>query len=162
MVVADMDWLLPLKPSTDEIISFELLLDRRIRELGPTVVCAYRSASFDPQVLAGTSCVHPNGAGAPVPQFRLVSGPTGGWSLSGEVDFAVADHFESGLRAAASCVDCEIDVSGLDFIDVSGLRAMVRGAGGSTIRLFNAQVVVRRIWQVSRFVDEVPTVDLVD
>src|SRR5579875_2400039 len=35
MVVADNDWLLPLDLSVDEVVSFELLLDRCIGGLGP-------------------------------------------------------------------------------------------------------------------------------
>lgn len=162
MAVADMDWLLSLEPSIDELISFELLLDRRINELGATVVCAYRSASFDRAMLAGTSCVHPIDAGGPAPQFRFIAGPAGGWRLSGEVDFDVAGHFESAVRGATSCGDCEIDVSELDFMDVAALRATVRGAGGSTIRFSNAKAVPRRIWHLSRYADEVPTVQFVD
>jgi hypothetical protein len=33
-VVADMDWLLPLHPSTEDLVSFELLLDRHAARLG--------------------------------------------------------------------------------------------------------------------------------
>jgi hypothetical protein len=90
-VVADMDWLGPVDPSTEDTVGFELLLDRHVRELGATVVCAYREQSFDVEALTGALCVHPVGAGyGSPPPFRLVGAEDGWWRLSGEVDASAA------------------------------------------------------------------------
>ena len=90
-LVADMDWLLPAAPTTDELVAFELWLDRHVPRLGATIVCAYRETSFDTDVLGGAGCVHPLGAGSEAPQFKLVAGDAGSWRLVGEVDIAVVD-----------------------------------------------------------------------
>jgi hypothetical protein len=162
MVVADMDWLLPLGLSAVEIASFELLLDRRIREVGATVVCAYRRSSFDQRTLTASLCVHPLDVADELPPFRLVAGPNAGWCLSGEVDLADADLFEAALGAAATRGERDIDVSDLLFIDTSGMRAMAREALGSPIRLSGARSIVRRSWQVSGFAEDVPTLEFLD
>src|SRR5690349_1619753 len=44
-VVADMDWLLPLGLSSEQVIGFELHLDQVVADLGATVICAYRTSS---------------------------------------------------------------------------------------------------------------------
>jgi anti-anti-sigma factor len=162
MVVADMDWLLPLEPSQDEIISFELLLDRCISEVGATVVCAYRSNSFDPQTLTGTACVHPTDADQQPPLFRLVADTATGWRLSGEVDRANAHEFQAALHAAAGDEGCDIEISGLEFIDASGMRVIAAEASTSTICLLGARPIIRRSWKVSGFADQVPAVKFVD
>lgn len=64
-VMADMDWLLPGRPTTASIIGFELLLDRVVDELGATVVCAYRCSSFDTEAITGALAVHPTALGRP-------------------------------------------------------------------------------------------------
>lgn len=64
------------------------------------------------------------------------------------------------MQAALSCGDCEIDVSGLEFIDVSGLRAIVRAASERDVRLMSPRPIVRRGWEFRRFADDVPAVRL--
>lgn len=162
MVIADMDWLLPLEPTDDEIVSFELLLDQRVRGLAATVVCAYRGGSFGEQLLTTLACVHPVHVGPQPPPFRLVGGTTTSWCLSGEVDFGGSDYFGAALRAAASCGKCDLDVSGLEFMDASGMRVMAQEASGLTIRLSGARGIVRRSWQVSGFANETPTLQFAD
>lgn len=164
-VVADMDWLLPMTPATKDIVAFELLLDRHAHELDATIVCAYRTGSFDTGALAGTRSVHPldAGAGAHVePQFRLVAADAETWRLSGEVDLAVLDEFDAAITAAASEGACVVDVSTLAFIDVAGLRAVaVAGLGADrTITLVGARPMVRRSWQLAGFATSAPAVVL--
>lgn len=163
-LVADMDWLLPAAPTADELVTFELLLDRQVQRLGATIVCAYRETSFDTDVLAGARCVHPVGAGREAPpQFRLVAGDAGTWRLVGEVDIAVAADFRSALSAAVDTGRCVLDASAVDFIDLAGLRHIVELARSPevTVRVVGAPPIVRRGWTAAGFAAAAPTVEVV-
>ena len=163
-LVADMDWLLPAAPTTDELVAFELWLDRHVPRLGATIVCAYRETSFDTDVLTGALCVHPMSAGQDAPaQFRLVAGDAGSWRLVGEVDIAVADDFRRALSAAVDTGLCVLDASGVDFIDLAGLRHIAEAARSPevTVRVVGAPPIVRRGWTAAGFASAAPTVELV-
>ncbi|MBV9381815.1 MAG: MEDS domain-containing protein [Streptosporangiaceae bacterium] len=163
-ILADMDWLLPARPTTGDIVRLELMLDRLLTaEPDVTVVCAYRSSSFDTGQIAAALVAHPVVSG-PVerPQFRFVAG-TAEWLLSGEVDARVRDVFEDVIRAALAHGPQVIDVSELDFIDVSGVRAVVTGGrsdGGIVLK--GVSPALRRLWEVSGFARSAPMVRLTD
>lgn len=159
-VVADMDWLLPAGPSPEAIIGFELLLDRLISELGATVVCAYRRRSFAQATIAGVACVHPVRLDHDEePPFRFVAGHDRGWRVSGEVDTATASEFSAAL-AALPDPHCVIDVSGLDFIDLRGMRAIAELAHsrGLSIQLHRAPPSFERYWRLAGLDTYAPTV----
>ncbi len=160
-VVADMDWLLPAGLSPASVLEFELRLDRQIRELGATVVCAYRTARHDPAAGASVRCVHPGevASGEPV-QFRLVAAERG-WRLSGEVDLSMSSYFRLALEAAVSVGGRTIDISELRFIDASGLREIAEVAASGSLELRGARPLVRRSWAISGYADHVPAVQLV-
>lgn len=162
-LVADMDWLRPLGTSTQAVVAFELLLDRVVHELGATVVCAYRTTSFDPEVISGVRCVHPREHGVgEAPQFRMVAGDTHEWRLSGEVDFGVASAFVAAVEAATHDGPCVVDVAELDFIDVAGMRAIAIAARSTNpVVLKGATSILRRGWTVAGFDSLAPGVQLV-
>lgn len=163
-VVADMDWLLPLRPTPDEIVSFELLLDAVAKDLGATVVCAYRRSSFDLRVVVDACCVHPLEAGLEdAPQFRFHAGDVRGWKLTGEVDHAVAGVFSAALGTAADTSPCVVDVSGLSFIDVSGMRIIAEAAANAPgdLQLVGATDLFHRVWHLGGFEDDPQSVQLV-
>jgi anti-anti-sigma factor len=160
LLVADMDWLLPLRPTPAQITAHELRIDRLAAELDIAIVCAYRRSSFSPAHIDGALAVHPSQRGdGQGPQFRLTAAGTRGWQLSGEIDIRTSDTFQAAISAAASLDDCTIDVTGLRFIDVAGMRALAlaaRSAPGG-IRLNGASPVLRRLWQLTGFADAAPT-----
>lgn len=161
-LVADMDWLLPLEPSAEDIVAFELALDRVVAELDATVVCAYRTETFAPDDLVDVCAVHPEQLGGHEPgPFRFVADGSG-WRLSGEVDNAVADVFRTALRTAAADDSCTIDVRELDFIDCAGLRqiATVGRDRSRPIVLDGASAHLRRLWELTGFAATAPGVEL--
>jgi ABC-type transporter Mla MlaB component len=150
-VISDMDWLLPGSPSPEEIAGLEIIVDRAARELGATIVCAYRRSSFDPVALLGALPVHPIRWGHDAgPQFDFHADGTSGWLLSGEIDVAVIGTFAAAFAAAASLGDCLVDVSGLEFVDVAGLRAMSQAArqAQADVQLRGAPAALHRLWQL--------------
>lgn len=58
-------------------------------------------------------------------------------SLNGELDLAAVDEFTTAVHAAiADCRHIELDLGGLDFLDSSGLRAIVAIHNASRTRGF--------------------------
>jgi anti-anti-sigma factor len=163
LLVADMDWLLPLRPAPEQVTAHEVHIDRLAAELGITIVCAYRSSSFSPAHTDGALAVHPGqrGDGQQGPHFRLTAGPRA-WKLSGEIDIRNSDTFRAAISTAASLEDCTIDATGLRFIDVAGMRALADAAGSASggIRLNGASPAVRRLWQLTGFADSAPALRL--
>jgi anti-anti-sigma factor len=151
-VVADMDWMVPALPHGKGIVEFELMLDRRVKDIGATVVCAYRKTSFDTAALSGALCVHPVSVdpNSP-PQFTVVAGSASTWCLSGEVDIAVADDFHTALRTAATDQAWAIDISDLEFIDVAGMRAIAKVASENGLRLIGMRPSLERVWKLAGF-----------
>lgn len=169
-LVADMDWLLPLRPDTESIVALELLLDRHAKRLDLTIVCAYRQASFDMAAICGALAVHPVDAGNDEPpQFRLVAAPGDVWSLSGELDASVATNFGAAIHAAARATTatpdapCIVDVSSLEFIDVGSMRAIANACrrANAPVRLVGAAPGLHRGWKLAGFGEWAPMVELV-
>lgn len=163
-VMADMNWLLPLDLSAEQIIGYELLLDRMISESKATLVCAYRPASFDEKTITGAVCTHPVASGgAEKGPFCLAAGEGTGWRLSGEVDRAALAPFAAAFQAGAYSAG-EFDVSGLEFIDVAGMRAIAEAAQASNdgVQLRGASDAFRRMWSRGGFAEMAPNVELAD
>jgi anti-anti-sigma factor len=163
-VVADMDWLMPFEPTTDDIVRFELVLDRLASEVGATIVCAYRASSFDVEAIAGALSVHPVRWGEQAtPRFELVSAGPARWRLSGEVDVAVHSTFATALSSALQLGDCLVDVTGLEFIDVAGMRAVAQAAreASVSVQLRGASTAMRRHWRLGGLEAAAPQVQLV-
>jgi anti-anti-sigma factor len=163
-VIADMDWLLPGRPATEAIVSYELLLGRLAAELGATVVCAYRRSSFDTTALASALAVHPRQSGQDEePPYRLVSGSAQTWRLAGEIDLAASPTFAAVFAAAAAGGDCVVDVAGLQYVDVAGMRVIadVARTEQAAVQLRGASSAFRRYWQLSGFDETAPMVQLV-
>ena len=159
-LVADMDWLHAAGPGAEAVVAFELLLDAVVQELGAVVVCAYRVGSFDGATIDGAACVHPGvtGTGEPAP-FALVAAGPGRWRLSGEVDFSVEPAFATAVRTAVESAargECVLDLTGLAFVDVAGLRALARAIGARPVTVRGASPAVRRWWALGRFADAAP------
>jgi anti-anti-sigma regulatory factor len=159
-VAADMDWLLPGVPTADDVVGFEALLDRVVSELDATVLCAYRRSSFSDGTIAGALCVHPVRRGHDEePPFEFVAGDGNAWRLSGAIDIGGADHLARALAAAVTA-PCELDASKLEFIDMTGMRAIAQAArsAGVPVRVRNAPRSFRRHWHLIGYDKLAPTV----
>lgn len=160
---ADMDWLVPAGPPMDALVAFEVLLDRVVSELGVTVACAYRTASFDEGAIVAMLCVHPVSSGHDdEPPFCLVADESAGWQLSGQVDIAGTSTFAAAFAASARAAR-EFDLGGLDFIDVAGMRtiAEIARSEGVSVRLRGTRGSLRRAWKLAGFDALAPSVELV-
>jgi anti-anti-sigma regulatory factor len=162
-VLADTDWVLPVSPTLQEMIAFEVLLERVIADAGATAICAYRQESFERHAIAGALCLHPLRFGThEQPSFTLLAGAAGAWRLSGEVDLAVLEAFDAAFAAAAR-EPCVVDVSELRFIDLGGMRTIAEHArsADTSIQLRGARTALRHVWRLAGFDRMAPSVELV-
>jgi anti-sigma B factor antagonist len=83
----------------------------------------------------------------------VISSTEGGISLSGEIDAHTAPRVAEAIAAVgASTID--VDMSGVEFVDSSGLRVLVDAhqrleANGGGLRLVDASPAVRRLLEIS-------------
>ncbi|MCP2258514.1 STAS domain-containing protein [Streptoalloteichus tenebrarius] len=144
-VLADMEWLLdhPPTPPLETLVDFEVRLGRLVAEVGAIMVCAYRTRRFDPLTVAQVMCVHGLELGADRPDrgFRMWSSGNDVWEVHGEVDLSNAAAFRAALdtalahsgapareRTGARVATVRLRLSGLRFIDVTGMRTLALAA----------------------------------
>jgi anti-anti-sigma factor len=76
-----------------------------------------------------------------------------GFRLDGELDMATADDLSQIFRDAPSNDPIVLDFSGVSFMDSSGLRALLEGAGQPTgcgpVVIVNPSAQVRRVLDIS-------------
>jgi anti-anti-sigma factor len=104
----------------------ERMTDQLCQSLPVSVMCQY-PASESMKVLGPVSMVHGSGL-----RERLFQAApfVGGLAVSGEVDASNHDILRALLQAATAATDRDsfvVDLSGLDFLDVRGARAVMAG-----------------------------------
>jgi anti-anti-sigma factor len=75
-----------------------------------------------------------------------------GYRLEGELDMATADALTELLRSAEGDDPIVLDFSGVSFMDSSGLRAILEGAGlpnGGPVVILHPSAQVRRALDIS-------------
>lgn len=81
-----------------------------------------------------------------------------GFQINGTVDVTSRSGLAAALAAAQQGIeDVHVDMSGLEFIDMEGLRLLVRAArgltGGRSLRLRRAPAYVRQLLQAANWDD---------
>lgn len=113
--------------------SYELRADLLAARLPFTALCCYDRQWWAPDDVAPIAAVHalafgPEGAAGHC-GFRLHSGPDGAIALDGELDMAGSELLGRLLRSASAEMSGGLlDVSGLRFVDIVGLRAVADAA----------------------------------
>ena len=85
--------------------------------------------------------------------------PNRGFRLIGELDISSAQDLYDALGAVSEGAgDLTLDLSELEFIDSSGLHAMVRYASslngnGNKLVLLNPSAMTQRVFQIARFAE---------
>jgi len=95
--------------------------------------------------------------------YQFTADGPGRWRLSGEVDVAVSDQFAASLAVAVGgagatgAADCAISMDELQFIDLSGLRALAAAAtaAGVRVELHGVPAVFWRYWYLAGFSEAV-------
>jgi anti-sigma B factor antagonist len=100
------------------------------------------------------------GSGTPARRRYSMSASGGSLALRGEIDLAAADDLREHVLACASATGprVEIDLRAVEFIDSSGLDALLTAQeqlrpSGSTIVLTHVPPLVRRTIMITRLHD---------
>ena len=89
-----------------------------------------------------------------VPETPLAITPTAnGFAVVGEIDAHTAPDISAAV-AKATTTSLEIDLSGVDFVDSSGLRTLIEAhqrfeANGGSLTLVRLSPVVTRLFDIS-------------
>lgn len=140
-----------------EWAAYELRADLLAARLPLTALCTYDVEKCGEDALRLVRSVH--GAIARsgdddshnTLEFRLRAGSTGVVAVAGEVDAFSSDIVGGVLvRAVVDVPDAVVDVSGLDFIDAAGMRALARtiGAAPGSPRISGASASFRKLWDI--------------
>ncbi|MEW9533643.1 MEDS domain-containing protein [Microbispora sp. NPDC049125] len=145
-VTAEMSW--GVREGTERLVAFETKVHSLYDSGMAMGVCQYDRRLFDPVVLAEIQRIHQEAdtdlefAGAFLRIHRTGDPP--GLRVEGEVDANSLDPLAEALTAAGRRCrgDVHVDLSGVSFIDLSGMRALVDTAQslGSGRSLVLAQV----------------------
>lgn len=146
--------------------SYELRADLLTARMPMTALCAYDARRCDARALAVLRSVHGATFGARGCDggFYVHADPSGVLCLGGEIDLACAGTIGDLVAdAARDATEPVLDVSGVRFVDVAGLRAVVHGARAlagrdERARIRGASPALRRMWRLldlDRSVEEV-------
>ena len=100
-------------------------------------------------------------AGAEEPGLTVDRSPDGTLVLSGELDLATAHVLQSVLDQGTADADITLDMSGLDFMDSTGIKLIITAArrleGGNRLILRSPAAPIRRVLDLVQ-IDRVPSV----
>jgi anti-anti-sigma factor len=160
-VAAELSWLRGRADARHSWPGYELRADLLATRLPLTALCIYDGRQWQPDELALIESVHQidmsDRPGPPLVGFRVYASPDGVLCVGGELDFIHADRLVAALTTAALAAERPVlDVSGLEFVDLAGMRVIVRACqavadmrGPVTIR--GASRAFRRLWQWGSF-----------
>ena len=158
-VTGDMAWFNEVDVTLDQIRDYEHRCTRIVSDLPAAALCIYDTRSFDDRTLAHAGHAHPicRGRGiGPAGVFvsrtmEIAAAGPGALRLSGEVDVSNVPSLSSALRSTGEGrLALLLDLEGLEFIDVAGMRAIQRAALGLAARggeltVLSPQPLVRRM-----------------
>jgi anti-anti-sigma regulatory factor len=167
-MVADMDWLLDVPADFARVVDFEQRLDRMVADTGALMVCVFRPESFVAGHLAELMSVHPHSRPPLRPGwsgFRIWSAGGGRWRVSGEVDMNNTAAFAARLASASASVGSGslfLDLRRVTFIDVAGLRAIVRCSLDHQVGIVveGLRPAMRTWWDLLEFSHSAPSVEV--
>jgi anti-anti-sigma regulatory factor len=153
-VVAEITPLLLAGAPADGFLAWEHLADDALisRGAGFTALCAYRRGELPDDLLADAAARHPVVHSGPGTAPFRVWFEEGRLTVGGEVDAFSADRFSRLLAAGhVTGPTVALDLSGLTFVDLAGVRAVAawaRGLDGGPARLelSGTSRLFRRMW----------------
>lgn len=132
---AEMSWTLPFAGDTAALLHYEREVSRVFRTADVAALCQYDRRLFEPDVLQRLVATH---------EFRLSTGrestttarrhltiaerDDGVLALTGVLDIDASAYLAARLAELDSDGDLVLLTDGLDFVDISGCRALVRAA----------------------------------
>jgi anti-anti-sigma factor len=136
-VAVEMGWALHGRPGSERLLEWERLGGDMLEEVGCVALCQYDRQRFDAETILGAMALHPTvvaggrrAESLGIGDFGLEpAGEPHRLRLHGDVDLANTAALAERMRAeVARGADLELDLSGLRFIDVSGLWVLYDAA----------------------------------
>ncbi|WP_433061962.1 MEDS domain-containing protein [Dactylosporangium sp. CS-033363] len=139
----------------DKLLAYESRINALYAGTDAIGLCLYDVRRFEPAALGALGRVHPDTAHAdgdgdrPLARVAATDEPLG-MRLTGEFDASNGGCLEpvlAGLAARAAGAPLVVDVTGLEFADLSALRTLVRAAGtvSGGLRIVGAGPTLQRI-----------------
>ncbi|HXG77327.1 MAG TPA: MEDS domain-containing protein [Gaiellaceae bacterium] len=147
-IAADATAILEHPTARDTWTAYELRADLLATRLPFAALCAYDERRSDPRLLAEVDAVHRHRSGGSpkAAPFRLHA-EADRLVLEGEVDLTCADRVRELLASAGRDLGrLPVDISGLAFADVAGIRALVAASRQAPVQLLGASPTFRRAW----------------
>jgi anti-anti-sigma factor len=143
---------------------YEVRVDRIIAGLPLIGMCSFDLRECGEEIVELMDAVHPVrlGNSTATSAFHLHSNHDDGVVIQGQLDLASSETVESLLQTlAGEEAISRIDLSGLSFADVQGMRAIAAGARaiakeGGVVRLEDPPATFKRAWQLLRLDEAVP------
>ena len=144
--------------------AYEVRVDRTIASLPLIGMCSFDLRECGDEIVELMDAVHPLRLGAPAAgsKFHLHTNHEAGVVVQGELDLATAETLASLLQALAEEeVVSRIDLSGLVFADVQGIRAIAGAARAmaekaGTVRIEDPPKAFSRAWHLLRLDQALP------
>lgn len=135
-VFGEMTWVLRHRLDGEAIASYEKAATTVFTSRSACALCRYDRRRFPAEMLAAAEAAHPQVATADplyadasvtlTPAYDPV-----GLRVAGDIDLTNAEAWQSAVAAVAGRgEEVRLDLSGLDFIDVQGVRVLARTAAG--------------------------------
>lgn len=135
-LAAEMTWMLRSGLDAEAIVAYETTASAVFSDRPGCAMCHYDRRRFPAELVAAAEAAHPHVAIAdPLyrgPQLTItpVYDPDG-LRVDGDVDLSNAAAWQSALELIAGRADeVRLDLAGLGFIDLQGVRALARTAAG--------------------------------
>ncbi len=143
---------------------YEVRVDRIIAGLPLIGMCSFNLRECGEEIVELMDAVHPVrlGNSSVRSAFHLHSNLDDGVVIQGEIDLGTSETVQSLLQAlGGEEAISRIDLSGLSFADVQGMRAIAAGAraiakDGGVVRLEDPPTAFTRAWRLLRLDEAVP------
>lgn len=154
-VMTDLWWAVDGPVTPRQLVGYELSAELLIGNVPMVALCGYDTRIAPPAVAAQVCAVHSACAHDRSTPFSVLPTAEGPFAVTGEIDFACAQSWRGVLDAltAGSEGQLTLDVGGLSFIDLTGLRALVASAdeldaSGGWLTLRSPRPALRRVMAV--------------
>ncbi|HYQ69237.1 MAG TPA: MEDS domain-containing protein [Actinophytocola sp.] len=165
-VLAEMHELGMTPLSTQELIAFELALDRTVKTCGATMLCSYRRHMFAPTAVAAAMSAHAHSYGANYDDlgFRMWSGDGNRWNVRGAIELGNVASFRTALHSAVDeNTTLRLCFADLRFLDLAGLQTLadlVESFPKLSLRVESPPHSFRRCWQMLGYDETCPRVEI--
>jgi anti-anti-sigma regulatory factor len=165
-VLADMHELGMTPLTTQELIAFELALDRTVNTCGVTMLCSYRRNMFAPTAVAAAMSAHSHSYGANYDDlgFRMWSGDDNRWNVRGAIELGNVASFRTALHSAVDeATTLRLCFTDLRFLDLAGLQTLadlVESIPKLSLRVESPPHSFRRCWEMLGYDETCPRVEI--